>query len=203
MGFPCTGCARKAAMQPTSAGLSRCKGCGYAHYCGRACQAADWPLHKKLCKRLQARPGSGKTLRLIFRKALGLFTDGDVWHACPARAGQNCGDAGADPRPACRRDGAGGKILEVLRQRRTLHAAGKCQPANDLYLAEPGVHRVSHPLVRHPCAKGRNRGLAMGEGARLTRWLAPAACWRFCRSSAILRICGGVTSVRTSTRSFL
>ena len=29
----------------------RCSGCTDVHYCSKACQHADWPRHKKSCKR--------------------------------------------------------------------------------------------------------------------------------------------------------
>jgi hypothetical protein len=33
---------------------SRCSGCKSSFYCSRECQIAAWPLHKRVCKRLQA-----------------------------------------------------------------------------------------------------------------------------------------------------
>ena len=33
----------------------RCSGCHLLRYCGRACQAADWPAHKAACRELQRR----------------------------------------------------------------------------------------------------------------------------------------------------
>jgi hypothetical protein len=40
---------------------SRCSGCKASFYCSRECQVAAWPLHKRVCKRLQAAhvPGQG------------------------------------------------------------------------------------------------------------------------------------------------
>jgi hypothetical protein len=35
-------------------GKSRCSGCKACFYCSRECQAAAWPLHKRVCKQLQA-----------------------------------------------------------------------------------------------------------------------------------------------------
>ncbi|KAK3673666.1 hypothetical protein LTR78_006571 [Recurvomyces mirabilis] len=34
--------------------LERCGRCKNAHYCSKACQGKDWPLHKAMCKRLAA-----------------------------------------------------------------------------------------------------------------------------------------------------
>jgi hypothetical protein len=34
--------------------LKECSGCRSVHYCGKACQQADWPVHKATCRRLQA-----------------------------------------------------------------------------------------------------------------------------------------------------
>lgn len=36
--------------------LPRCTGCRYMRYCSKACQVADWPSHKQLCKAIQALP---------------------------------------------------------------------------------------------------------------------------------------------------
>jgi hypothetical protein len=41
----------------TDQGVTSCKGvlcggCKVARYCGRACQAADWPRHRHVCRRL-------------------------------------------------------------------------------------------------------------------------------------------------------
>ena len=43
------------ALPHTGAELQRCSGCKEAHYCGAACQRADWgPRHKDECKRWKA-----------------------------------------------------------------------------------------------------------------------------------------------------
>jgi hypothetical protein len=40
----------------------RCAGCRGVHYCGRACQKAAWPGHKRLCKRTMSAAFGGKQL---------------------------------------------------------------------------------------------------------------------------------------------
>lgn len=34
--------------------LKYCEGCGYARYCSKQCQVADWPEHGKTCTKLNA-----------------------------------------------------------------------------------------------------------------------------------------------------
>ena len=43
-------------------GVLRCASCRSVHYCGRACQKADWPVHKALCKHVIAACYEGKQL---------------------------------------------------------------------------------------------------------------------------------------------
>ena len=38
-----------------------CSGCKAQHYCGQACQAAAWPLHKKVCCEHQQTQGSSSS----------------------------------------------------------------------------------------------------------------------------------------------
>merc|ERR1712107_288569 len=46
-GRRCDRCFRSSADSPTA--LKRCGRCRAAHYCGRACQEADWPDHRVEC----------------------------------------------------------------------------------------------------------------------------------------------------------
>jgi hypothetical protein len=49
----CAGCGRTAEMLENGK-LHLCTGCRRVRYCGRACQVANRPAHKAVCKRLQA-----------------------------------------------------------------------------------------------------------------------------------------------------
>jgi hypothetical protein len=49
----CAGCGNTAEMLERGK-LLECSGCRTVCYCGKACQKADWPVHKPVCKRLQA-----------------------------------------------------------------------------------------------------------------------------------------------------
>ncbi|WBW70900.1 histone lysine methyltransferase Set6 [Schizosaccharomyces osmophilus] len=62
----CSGC--------TSEGqkTQRCTACKTIHYCSKACQKADWPLHKLECKALQASRHNG-TLPSICRLLIRLY----------------------------------------------------------------------------------------------------------------------------------
>jgi hypothetical protein len=51
--WACAGCGKTAEMLE-SGKLHLCTGCRRVHYCGKACQVADRPVHKSVCKRLQA-----------------------------------------------------------------------------------------------------------------------------------------------------
>ena len=49
------------ALPPAGTELQRCSGCKEAHYCGAACQRADWgPRHKDECKAWKARQAAQK-----------------------------------------------------------------------------------------------------------------------------------------------
>lgn len=45
---PCSHCAT---LRPTRE-LKKCGGCGTSSYCGSDCQRAEWPVHRRLCRRL-------------------------------------------------------------------------------------------------------------------------------------------------------
>ncbi|KZP10743.1 hypothetical protein FIBSPDRAFT_937856 [Athelia psychrophila] len=45
----CQNCYKNA--NPPQFTLKSCQNCSIAHYCNRDCQRADWPNHKKVCKR--------------------------------------------------------------------------------------------------------------------------------------------------------
>ncbi len=47
-----THCANCFASSWDGSGLQRCAKCALTYYCSRACQKADWPLHKGECSRL-------------------------------------------------------------------------------------------------------------------------------------------------------
>lgn len=40
----------KVAERPDGGKLRKCSGCRVVHYCGRECQALDWPQHKSSCR---------------------------------------------------------------------------------------------------------------------------------------------------------
>ena len=53
---PCGHVGCTAIAGPSEAGMprsKRCSGCRLVHYCGAACQKADWPSHKAACQVLQ------------------------------------------------------------------------------------------------------------------------------------------------------
>jgi hypothetical protein len=52
----CAGCGITAKMLHDCK-LKECSRCRSVRYCGKACQVADWPVHKATCKRLQAAQG--------------------------------------------------------------------------------------------------------------------------------------------------
>ncbi len=52
----CAGCGITAKMLQNCK-LKECSRCRSVRYCGKACQVADWPVHKATCKRLQAAQG--------------------------------------------------------------------------------------------------------------------------------------------------
>jgi hypothetical protein len=42
-----------------------CGGCRVARYCSLACQQADWPRHRRMCRRLAAAAGQGQLERWL------------------------------------------------------------------------------------------------------------------------------------------
>lgn len=55
---PCAhlGCTRLRGASEFELGTQRCTRCHVATYCGRECQRADWPGHRKLCAAPAAAP---------------------------------------------------------------------------------------------------------------------------------------------------
>ncbi|KFO71235.1 hypothetical protein N303_04394, partial [Cuculus canorus] len=49
----CAECRKLPDALPDPKSLRRCKRCQNVYYCGTACQRANWPLHKKFCKKLK------------------------------------------------------------------------------------------------------------------------------------------------------
>ncbi|XP_074962072.1 putative protein MSS51 homolog, mitochondrial isoform X1 [Phalacrocorax aristotelis] len=49
----CAECKKLPDALPDPKSLRRCKRCQNVYYCGLACQRANWPLHKKFCKKLK------------------------------------------------------------------------------------------------------------------------------------------------------
>ncbi|XP_010019376.1 PREDICTED: putative protein MSS51 homolog, mitochondrial, partial [Nestor notabilis] len=49
----CAECKKLPGALPDPKSLRRCKRCQNVYYCGVACQRANWPLHKKFCKKLK------------------------------------------------------------------------------------------------------------------------------------------------------
>uniref|UniRef100_A0A8B9Q1U5 MSS51 mitochondrial translational activator n=1 Tax=Apteryx owenii TaxID=8824 RepID=A0A8B9Q1U5_APTOW len=49
----CVECKKLPDALPDPKSLRRCKRCQNVYYCGVACQRANWPLHKKFCKKLK------------------------------------------------------------------------------------------------------------------------------------------------------
>nr|XP_021385383.2 putative protein MSS51 homolog, mitochondrial [Lonchura striata domestica] len=49
----CVECKKLPNALPDPKSLRRCKRCQNVYYCGVACQRANWPLHKKFCKKLK------------------------------------------------------------------------------------------------------------------------------------------------------
>uniref|UniRef100_A0A8V5GEM9 Uncharacterized protein n=1 Tax=Melopsittacus undulatus TaxID=13146 RepID=A0A8V5GEM9_MELUD len=49
----CAECRKLPDALPDPRSLRRCKRCQNVYYCGVACQRANWPLHKKFCKKLK------------------------------------------------------------------------------------------------------------------------------------------------------
>ncbi|XP_057263947.1 putative protein MSS51 homolog, mitochondrial isoform X2 [Pezoporus wallicus] len=49
----CAECRKLPSALPDPKSLRRCKRCQNVYYCGVACQRANWPLHKKFCKKLK------------------------------------------------------------------------------------------------------------------------------------------------------
>ena len=64
LGFSPSGalvCRTCLALRPAGTELQRCSGCKEAHYCGAACQRADWgPRHKDECRAWRARQAAQK-----------------------------------------------------------------------------------------------------------------------------------------------
>ena len=56
----CSNCGQKTSEMDEGQRLFRCSGCYTARYCGKACQRADWPKHKKVCKKLKELRREGK-----------------------------------------------------------------------------------------------------------------------------------------------
>ncbi|XP_076007660.1 putative protein MSS51 homolog, mitochondrial [Genypterus blacodes] len=48
----CTGCRKLPEHLPEGHNLKRCVKCLNVYYCTKECQMKDWPLHKKVCKKL-------------------------------------------------------------------------------------------------------------------------------------------------------
>ncbi|CAM9409902.1 unnamed protein product [Lampetra planeri] len=49
----CAHCKKLPDGLPAGRTLARCKRCQNVYYCGTECQRANWPLHKKFCKKLK------------------------------------------------------------------------------------------------------------------------------------------------------
>ncbi|XP_020664231.3 putative protein MSS51 homolog, mitochondrial [Pogona vitticeps] len=49
----CAECKKLPESMPDPKSLRRCKRCQNVYYCGSECQRANWPLHKKFCKKLK------------------------------------------------------------------------------------------------------------------------------------------------------
>ncbi|NXX78215.1 Y7331 protein, partial [Urocolius indicus] len=49
----CAECKKLPDALPDPKSLRRCKRCQNVYYCGVSCQRANWPLHKKFCKKLR------------------------------------------------------------------------------------------------------------------------------------------------------
>ncbi|XP_067859491.1 putative protein MSS51 homolog, mitochondrial [Heptranchias perlo] len=50
----CAECKKLPEALPDPRALRRCKRCQNVYYCGTECQRANWPVHKKLCKKLKS-----------------------------------------------------------------------------------------------------------------------------------------------------
>uniref|UniRef100_A0A7M4DUJ0 MSS51 mitochondrial translational activator n=1 Tax=Crocodylus porosus TaxID=8502 RepID=A0A7M4DUJ0_CROPO len=49
----CVECKKLPDALPDSKNLRRCKRCQNVYYCSPECQRANWPVHKKFCKKLK------------------------------------------------------------------------------------------------------------------------------------------------------
>ncbi|XP_054848284.1 putative protein MSS51 homolog, mitochondrial [Eublepharis macularius] len=49
----CVECKKLPESLPNPKSLRRCKRCQNVYYCGSECQRANWPIHKKFCKKLK------------------------------------------------------------------------------------------------------------------------------------------------------
>ncbi|KAL8175039.1 UNVERIFIED_CONTAM: hypothetical protein K2H54_010265 [Gekko kuhli] len=49
----CAECKKLPESLPNPKSLRRCKRCQNVYYCGSECQRANWPVHKKFCKKLK------------------------------------------------------------------------------------------------------------------------------------------------------
>lgn len=81
--------------------MSHCEGCKNAIYCSEACQKADWPLHKMVCRsfqEFQTRPTPRHTRALLFLangtspRFVWIELKGDSFYSfCPEEyTGHNC-----------------------------------------------------------------------------------------------------------------
>ena len=80
--------------------FAKCSGCKFRVYCSRQCQQADWPQHRRQCKRLSGALGGGVTLRSRLTAAaeshaarsVGVFAD-LVFASAQCGTFEACGDS--------------------------------------------------------------------------------------------------------------
>uniref|UniRef100_A0A8C9NFM7 MYND-type domain-containing protein n=1 Tax=Serinus canaria TaxID=9135 RepID=A0A8C9NFM7_SERCA len=68
----CVECKKLPDAVPDPKSLRRCKRCQNVYYCGVACQRANWPQHKKFCKKLKLVALDRLVEWLIFTGELGV-----------------------------------------------------------------------------------------------------------------------------------
>ena len=162
------------ALPPTGTELQRCSGCKEAHYCGAACQRADWgPRHKDECKAWRARQAAQKAAMVTPEAAQESWVDRPL---AELRKAADKGDAAAQADP----------VLAVQWMRRAVElrcTAAQCQLGAWFMLGEvsplPANYKEALRLSRLAAEMGQpvaicNLGVLFTNGDEVPRDLDEA-----------------------------